>query len=34
MTQSFWIGLYPGLSREALTYAVETIHRAVEKFRN
>lgn len=34
MTQSFWIGLYPGLSREALGYTVDTIHRAVEKFRN
>ena len=34
MTQSFWIGLYPGLSREVLSYMVDTIHRAVEKFRN
>jgi CDP-6-deoxy-D-xylo-4-hexulose-3-dehydrase len=34
MTQSFWIGLYPGLSHEALSYTVDTIRRAVEKFRN
>jgi CDP-6-deoxy-D-xylo-4-hexulose-3-dehydrase len=34
MAQSFWIGLYPGLSREALSYTVDTIRRAVEKFRN
>ena len=30
MNQVFWVGLYPGLSPEALGYTVETVRRAVE----
>jgi CDP-4-dehydro-6-deoxyglucose reductase, E1 len=33
MKQAFWIGVYPGLSSEALNYTIDTIHRAVGPFR-
>jgi CDP-6-deoxy-D-xylo-4-hexulose-3-dehydrase len=29
MNQSFWIGVYPGLGAEAMTYMVDIFHRAV-----
>ncbi len=29
MNQTFWIGVYPGLSADAITYMVETLHDAV-----
>jgi CDP-4-dehydro-6-deoxyglucose reductase, E1 len=30
MNHTFWIGVYPGLTREMLDYMIETIHRAFE----
>ena len=31
MNQTFWIGVYPGLSKEMLNYVIETLHRAFEQ---
>ena len=30
MNQALWVGVYPGLSREAIAYMIETIHKAVK----
>jgi CDP-4-dehydro-6-deoxyglucose reductase, E1 len=32
MGQAFWIGLYPGLSAEALSYTIENLHEMVKRF--
>ena len=34
MNDSFWIGLYPGMSNEAINYMINSIHEFVEKVRN
>lgn len=31
MNQTFWIGVYPGLTKEMLDYVIATIHRAFER---
>jgi CDP-6-deoxy-D-xylo-4-hexulose-3-dehydrase len=31
MNQTFWIGVYPGLSKEMLNYMIETLHRAFDR---
>jgi CDP-4-dehydro-6-deoxyglucose reductase, E1 len=31
MNQTFWIGVYPRLTKEMLDYVIETIHRAFER---
>jgi CDP-6-deoxy-D-xylo-4-hexulose-3-dehydrase len=31
MNQTFWIGVYPGLSKEMLDYVIETLHRAFDR---
>jgi CDP-4-dehydro-6-deoxyglucose reductase, E1 len=31
MNQTFWIGVYPGLTSEMLDYVIETLHRAFER---
>jgi CDP-4-dehydro-6-deoxyglucose reductase, E1 len=31
MNQTFWIGIYPGLTKEKLDYVIATLHRAFER---
>ena len=33
MRQSFWIGVYPGLSEDAIAYVIDTLHAAVTTLR-
>jgi CDP-6-deoxy-D-xylo-4-hexulose-3-dehydrase len=34
MNQVFWVGLYPGLKRQALDYTIEVFHNAVKELRH
>ena len=33
MHQTFWTGVYPGLSEDAITYVIDTLHAAVASLR-